>query len=208
MHTTSGGRVAWQSTSDGENSYSHWAQQQLRGRSRRARSSRRCRYWLAQRGIARYVRGASGRVSAGPKETGYVEGQNVAIELPMGRGQLDRLAGLAADLVQRRVAVIARPAAARHARPRPRRTIPIVFLSQRRPDRPGLVASFNRPGGNATGMTLLTGPWWQSGWSCCRSCATARRSATHEPAAIRANAGSTARRAGRGAGASASNSIS
>src|SRR5262245_6343596 len=48
------GGVAWQPTSDGENSYSHWAAQQ-RGRSRRARSSRRCRWWLSQRAFARAI---------------------------------------------------------------------------------------------------------------------------------------------------------
>jgi ABC-type uncharacterized transport system substrate-binding protein len=95
----------------------------------------------------------------GLKETGYVEGQTVAIDSRWADGQLDRLPRLAADLVQRRVAVIVTTGgsssrAAKAASP----TIPIVFLSQSDPIDAGLVASFNRPGGNATGMALLTGP--------------------------------------------------
>ena len=95
----------------------------------------------------------------GLKETGYVEGETVGIDSRSADGQLDRLPGLAADLVQRRVAVIvttggsSSPAAMAASR-----TIPIVFLSQSDPVNAGLVASFNRPGGNATGLALLTGP--------------------------------------------------
>jgi putative tryptophan/tyrosine transport system substrate-binding protein len=95
----------------------------------------------------------------GLQETGYVEGQTVAIESRWADGQLDRLPSLAADLVQRRVAVIvttggssSRAAMAASGK------IPIVFLSQSDPIKSGFVASFNRPGGNATGMALLTGP--------------------------------------------------
>jgi putative ABC transport system substrate-binding protein len=93
----------------------------------------------------------------GLKETGYVEDQNVAIESRWAEGQLDRLPRLAADLVQRRVAVMVTTGgsssrAAKAASP----TIPLVFLSQNDPIETGLVASFNRPGGNATGVNFFT----------------------------------------------------
>jgi putative ABC transport system substrate-binding protein len=95
----------------------------------------------------------------GLKETGYVEGQTVAIDSRWADGQLDRLPRLAADLVQRRVAVIVTTGgSSSRAAKAASRTIPIVFLSQSDPINAGLVASFNRPGGNATGMALLTGP--------------------------------------------------
>jgi putative ABC transport system substrate-binding protein len=94
----------------------------------------------------------------GLKETGYVEDQNVAIESRWAEGQLDRLPRLAADLVQRRVAVmVATGGSSSRAAKAASSTIPLVFLSQSNPIEAGLVASFNRPGGNATGMALLTG---------------------------------------------------
>ena len=74
-------------------------------------------------------------------------------------GNLDRLPRLAADLVQRRVAVIVTTGgSSSRAAMAASGTIPIVFLSQSDPINSGFVASFNRPGGNATGMALLTGP--------------------------------------------------
>ena len=94
----------------------------------------------------------------GLKETGYVEGQNVAIEYRWAEGQYDRLPALAADLVRRQVAVIVAaggtPAGIWRQRRRPA-TIPIVFAMAPIRCEVGLVASFNRPGGNLTGVTSL-----------------------------------------------------
>src|SRR5262245_20707047 len=93
----------------------------------------------------------------GLKDTGYVEGENVAIEYRYAEDQHERLPALADDLVRRRVAVIAAvhgPTVA-HSAKAATQTIPIVFVVAEDPVKLGLVASLARPGGNLNGVNLF-----------------------------------------------------
>jgi putative tryptophan/tyrosine transport system substrate-binding protein len=110
---------------------------------------------MRRRDFIRVVAGsAAAAFEQGLKEAGFVEGQNVAIDYRWGNDQSDRLAGLAADLIRRRPAVIIGNILATRAIMAATTTIPIVFVGGTDPVREGIVANLNHPGGNVTGVVF------------------------------------------------------
>ena len=93
----------------------------------------------------------------GLAETGHIVGENVAIEYRWAEGHYDRIPDMINDLVRRRVALLAPNTPAAHAAKRAAGNIPVVFFTGEDPVASGLVASLNRPGGIATGVTSLFG---------------------------------------------------
>jgi putative tryptophan/tyrosine transport system substrate-binding protein len=98
----------------------------------------------------------------GLRENGFAEGQNVAVEFRWADGHLDRLPALAAELIERKVTVLFAGAAdaAAGALRVASAVVPVVLATGSDPVESGLVASFNRPGGNLTGVTVITNTLW------------------------------------------------
>jgi ABC-type uncharacterized transport system substrate-binding protein len=108
--------------------------------------------------------GAAERLASfrrGLKEVGFLEGQNVAIEFRWANGQYDQLSTMAADLVRHAVLIVAQGPPAALAARASTTNIPIVFVVGFDPVVGGLVSSLSQPGGNASGITLMTAPLGQ-----------------------------------------------
>jgi len=102
-------------------------------------------------------------------EAGYVDGTNVSIEYRWADDQYDRLPALATDLVSRRVTAIFANSPSIAAAKAATSTIPIIMMSGDDPVRLGFVASFNRPGGNIIGVSILSGELQRNGSNSCAS---------------------------------------
>ena len=123
----------------------------------RAQGPRRVIGLLGSTSSDAWFRGVKAAFFEGLKDTGFIEGNNISIEWRWAEGQYNRLPSLAGELVSRGVAVIvAVDAPASFAAKAATKTIPIVFLTGADPVKTGLVDSFNRPGGNLTGVSILT----------------------------------------------------
>src|SRR5262247_3851893 len=98
----------------------------------------------------------------GLRENGFTEGQNVALEFRWADGRLDRLPAMIAELIERKVTVLFAGAAdvAAGALRVASAIVPVVFANGSDPVETGLVASFNRPGGNLTGVSVITNTLW------------------------------------------------
>lgn len=94
---------------------------------------------------------------AGLKDAGFVDGENVAVEIQSAEGQVAKLPGLVADMIRKPVAVIIGNIAAAQAAKSATTTVPIIFVVGNDPVALGLVSSLNRPGGNVTGLFFLGG---------------------------------------------------